>query len=270
VNGYLGGRFSPKYFKSGGGHGKADKHFGPSLIDDNTPTPEHALFSWSKLARVLLIGIGIWLAVMAILIAVYGWQNTFTQMGWFFTKAALLTFGGAYAVLPYVYQGAVEHYQWLTSGQMIDGLALGETTPGPLIMVITFVGFVGGWVKQVFGGDAVFASAFIASAIATFFTFLPSFVFIFLGGPFIETTHGNLKLTAPLTAITAAVVGVIVNLAMFFAYHVFWPTGFGGAVDWPSIVLAVVATVAIFRFKIGVIPVILASGVLGMTWKLLA
>jgi chromate transporter len=270
VNGYLGGRFSPKYFKSGGGHGKADKHFGPSLIDDNTPTPEHALFSWSKLARVLLIGIGIWLAVMAILIAVYGWQNTFTQMGWFFTKAALLTFGGAYAVLPYVYQGAVEHYQWLTSGQMIDGLALGETTPGPLIMVITFVGFVGGWVKQVFGGDAVFASAFIASAIATFFTFLPSFVFIFLGGPFIETTHGNLKLTAPLTAITAAVVGVIVNLAMFFAYHVFWPTGFGGAVDWPSIVLAVVATVAIFRFKVGVIPVILASGVLGMTWKLLA
>jgi len=270
VNGYLGGRFSPKYFKSGGGHGKADQHFGPSLIDDNTPTPEHALFSWSKLARVLLIGIGIWLAVMAILIAVYGWQNTFTQMGWFFTKAALLTFGGAYAVLPYVYQGAVEHYQWLTSGQMIDGLALGETTPGPLIMVITFVGFVGGWVKQVFGGDAVFASAFIASAIATFFTFLPSFVFIFLGGPFIETTHGNLKLTAPLTAITAAVVGVIVNLAMFFAYHVFWPTGFGGAVDWPSIVLAVVATVAIFRFKIGVIPVILASGVLGMTWKLLA
>jgi chromate transporter len=270
VNGYLGGRFSPKYFKSGGGHGKADKHFGPSLIDDNTPTPEHALFSWSKLARVLLIGIGIWLAVMAILIAVYGWQNTFTQMGWFFTKAALLTFGGAYAVLPYVYQGAVEHYQWLTPEQMIDGLALGETTPGPLIMVITFVGFVGGWVKQVFGGDAVFASAFIASAIATFFTFLPSFVFIFLGGPFIETTHGNLKLTAPLTAITAAVVGVIVNLAMFFAYHVFWPTGFGGAVDWPSIVLAVVATVAIFRFKVGVIPVILASGVLGMTWKLLA
>jgi chromate transporter len=270
VIGYLGGRFSPEYFKAGGGHGKADKHFGPSLIDDNTPTPKHALFSWSKLARVLLIGTGIWLAVMAILIAVYGWQNTFTQMGWFFTKAALLTFGGAYAVLPYVYQGAVEHYQWLTPEQMIDGLALGETTPGPLIMVITFVGFVGGWVKQVFGGDAVFASAFIASAIATFFTFLPSFVFIFLGGPFIETTHGNLKLTAPLTAITAAVVGVIVNLAMFFAYHVFWPTGFGHSVDWPSIVLAAIATVAIFRFKVGVIPVILACGILGMAWKLLA
>jgi chromate transporter len=152
---------------------------------------------------------------------------------------------------------------------MMDGLALGETTPGPLIMVITYVGFVGGWVKLVFGADAVFASAFIASSIATFFTFLPSFVFIFLGAPFIETTHGNLKLTAPLTAITAAVVGVIVNLALFFAYHVFWPTGFAHTTECPSMMLAVLATVAIFRFKLGVIPVILASGLLGMGWKLL-
>jgi chromate transporter len=207
---------------------------------------------------------------MAMLIARYGWQSTFTQMGWFFTKAALLTFGGAYAVLPYVYQGAVEHYHWLTPTQMIDGLALGETTPGPLIMVITFVGFVGGWVKQVFGADALLASAFFASAVATFFTFLPSFIFIFLGGPFIETTHGNLKLTAPLTAITAAVVGVIVNLALFFAYHVFWPDGLGSAVDWLSIVLVTAATVAVFRFKVGVIPVILSCGGFGMGWKLLA
>ncbi|AJP47757.1 chromate transporter [Rugosibacter aromaticivorans] len=270
VIGYFGGRLSPDHFNAGGGHGKADKHFGPSLIDDDTPTPDHALFSWIRLAKVAAIGVGSWLAVMAVLVASFGWQSTFTQMGWFFTRAALLTFGGAYAVLPYVYQGAVEHYQWMTPTQMIDGLALGETTPGPLIMVVTFVGFVGGWVKQIFGGDAVFASAFIAAAVATFFTFLPSFVFIFMGGPFIETTHGNLKLTAPLTAITAAVVGVIVNLALFFAYHVFWPTGLGNAVDWPSIVLAMTATVAIFRFKVGVIPVILASGVLGMGWKLLA
>lgn len=270
VLGYLGGRLAPEYFKAGGGHGAATKEFGAALIDDDTPTPEHALFSWSKLLRVLLIGVAIWLAVMAGLIMRYGWDSTLTQMGLFFTKAALLTFGGAYAVLPYVYQGAVEHYQWLTPTQMIDGLALGETTPGPLIMVITYVGFVGGWVKQVFGPDAIFASAFIASAIATFFTFLPSFIFIFMGAPFIETTHGNLKLTAPLTAITAAVVGVIVNLALFFAYHVFWPTGFGHVVEWPSIVLTVLATLAIFRFKVGVIPVILASGMLGMGWKLLA
>jgi chromate transporter len=270
VIGYFGGRISPNHFKAGGALGKADKHFGPSLIDDDTPTPEHAIFSWSKLVRVFLTGITIWLAVMSLLIVSYGWQHTFTQMGWFFTKAALLTFGGAYAVLPYVYQGAVEHYQWLTPIQMINGLALGETTPGPLIMVITFVGFVGGWVKQVFGGDAIFSSAFIASAVATFFTFLPSFIFIFLGGPFIETTHDNLKLTAPLTAITAAVVGVIVNLALFFAYHVFWPTGIGNTVDWPSIMLSIAAIITIFKFKVGVIPIILASGLLGMGWTLLA
>ena len=189
----------------------------------NVPVPSHTIFSRSRLVRIIVIGIVIWLAAMAALFARYGWDSAFTQMGWFFTKAALLTFGGAYAVLPYVYQGAVEHYQWLTPIQMIDRLALGETTSGPLIMVITFVGFVGGWGQQVFGPDALFASAFIAASVATFFTFLPSFIFIFLGGPFIETTHGNLKFTAPLTAITAAVVGVIASLAMFFACHVFWP-----------------------------------------------
>lgn len=267
---YFGGRISPNHFKAGGGHGKADKSFGPSLIDDDTPTPEHALFGWSKLLRVAGIGIALWLAAMAGLTLTCGWHGVFTQMGWFFTKAALLTFGGAYAVLPYVYQGAVEHFQWLTPTQMIDGLALGETTPGPLIMVITFVGFVGGWVKAAFGPEAVLASAFIASSVATFFTFLPSFVLIFLGGPFIETTHGNLRLTAPLTAITAAVVGVIVNLALFFAYHVFWPSGLGNPVDWISLALATGATVAIFRFNVGVIPVILASGLLGMAGRWLA
>ncbi len=267
--GHFGGRISPHHFKVGGGHGAAHKSFGASLIDDDTPTPAHALFSWGRLARVLLIGIGLWSAVMVAFAVAYGWHGTLTQMGWFFTKAALLTVGGAYAVLPYVYQGAVEHYQWLTPVQMIDGLALGETTPGPLIMVITFVGFVGGWVKPVFGGDALFASAFAASAVATFFTFLPSFIFIFLGGPFIETTHGNLKFTAPLTAITAAVVGVIVNLALFFAWHVFWPTGLEQPVDWASVALTAAAAVAIFRYKVGIIPVILASGLIGMGWKLL-
>jgi len=267
--GYFGGRISPRHFKAGGGHGASNKDFGPALIDDETPVPGHAVFSWPRLVRIIAIGMVIWLAAMAVLFARYGWDGAFTQMGWFFTKAALLTFGGAYAVLPYVYQGAVEHYQWLTPIQMIDGLALGETTPGPLIMVITFVGFVGGWGQQVFGPDALFASAFIAASVATFFTFLPSFIFIFLGGPFIETTHGNLKFTAPLTAITAAVVGVIASLAMFFAYHVFWPGGFAHSLDVFSIVLAIGATLATFRFKAGVIPVILSCGVLGMGWKLL-
>jgi len=268
--GFVGGKLTPERFKSGGGHGSAKDGYGPALIDDDTPTPPHALFKWSKFSRLLMAGLGIWGLVMAFLLNRYGWDGTLTQIGWFFTKAALLTFGGAYAVLPYVYQGAVEHYHWLTPTQMIDGLALGETTPGPLIMVVTFVGFVGGWVTQTFGPDALFVSACAAAGIATFFTFLPSFIFILLGGPFIETTHGNLKFTAPLTAITAAVVGVIFNLALFFAWHVFWPQGWEGHTDWGSIILAIAATIAVFRFKAGVIPVILGCGLLGLGWRLLA
>ena len=267
--GYFGGRITPQHFKVGVGHGSADISFGPALIDDDTPTPEHAVFSWVRMGHVAVIGIAIWIVAMAGLVVQFGWDAAFTQMGWFFTKAALLTFGGAYAVLPYVYQGAVEYYHWLTPTQMIDGLALGETTPGPLIMVVTFVGFVGGWVSQVFGPDAIFASAFVAAVVVTFFTFLPSFIFIFMGGPFIETTHGNLKFTAPLSAITAAVVGVIFNLALFFAYHVFWPLGLSARIDWFTIALTATASVALFRFKLNVIPVILACGVLGMLFKVI-
>jgi len=190
-------------------------------------------------------------------------------MGWFFTKAALLTFGGAYAVLPYVYQGGVEQYQWLTAAQMIDGLALGETTPGPLIMVVTFVGFVGAWTKQVFGADSLFLAGAAGALVVTYFTFLPSFVFIFLGAPLIETTHGNIKFTAPLTGITAAVVGVILNLAVFFAYHVLWPRGVSGNFDWIPAVIGTAAFVALFRLKAGIIPVILVCGALGLGYTLL-
>ena len=139
------------------------------------------------------------------------------QLGWFFTKAALLTFGGAYAVLPYVYQGAVEQQQWLSAAQMMDGLALGETTPGPLIMVVAFVGFLAAWSQPFLGPDSALLSGVVAACVVTAFTFLPSFVFILAGGPLVESTHGRLGFTAPLTAITAAVVGVIVNLALFFA-----------------------------------------------------
>jgi chromate transporter len=262
--GYLGGRVAPAHFRSASRHDAAKTDSKSAWIDDHTPIPAHALFSKAKFGRTIAVGLLIWAIVMGGLFLGFGWDNTFTQMGWFFTKAALLTFGGAYAVLPYIYQGAVEHYQWLTPIQMIDGLALGETTPGPLIMVVTFVGFVGGWVKTVLGPDALFTSAFIASALVTFFTFLPSFIFILLGGPFIETTHGNLKLTAPFNGITAAVVGIIVNLALFFAYHVFWSSDFAGGVDWLSVLLATIAMIALFRFKAGVIPVILGCGVTGM------
>ncbi|MET0517395.1 MAG: chromate efflux transporter, partial [Burkholderiaceae bacterium] len=218
--GHLGGRHAPAQFSTGGAHGSVTRGPGAALIDDDTPTPAHARFSWARLWRVLAAFLGLWLAAIGALAIVCGWEAALTQMAWFFTKAALLTFGGAYAVLPYVYQGAVEHYHWLTPAQMIDGLALGETTPGPLIMVVSFVGFVGGWTQAIFGADALFLAGAAAAAVVTFFTFLPSFFFILLGGPFIESTHGNLRFTAPLTAITAAVVGVILNLALFFALHV--------------------------------------------------
>ncbi|MEE5154813.1 chromate efflux transporter [Pseudomonas alliivorans] len=268
VIGYAGGRLAPEYFRVGG-HTTADKSFGAALIDDDTPTPEHARFSASKLMKLIVIGLVLWTLPMAILTALFGWTGTLTQMSWFFTKAALLTFGGAYAVLPYVYQGAVGHYGWLTPTQMIDGLALGETTPGPLIMVVAFVGFVGAYVMQVFGPDQVFLAGAVAAALVTWFTFLPSFLFILAGGPLVESTHNELRLTAPLTAITAAVVGVILNLACFFSYHVLWPQGFEGRIDWPSALIATAAAIALFRFKRGVIHVLIACALAGLAVHLL-
>jgi chromate transporter len=156
---------------------------------------------------------------------------------------------------------------------MIDGLALGETTPGPLIMVVTFVGFVGGWTKAVFGPDALALSALVGAAVATFFTFLPSFFFILAGGPLVESTHGNVKLTATLTGITAAVVGVILNLAAFFAWHVLWPHAsagapFSGLFDWFSFVVTFAALAALHRFKAGMIPVIIGCGTIGLVYRL--
>jgi chromate transporter len=270
--GYVGGRVRPEFFKAGGGHGKAGKAHGPALIDDATPPPSHARFSTSRLALVLLAGALLWAAPMAALYALQGVGGTLVQMGWFFTKAALLTFGGAYAVLPYVYQGAVVQYGWLNPTQMIDGLALGETTPGPLIIVVAFVAFVGGWqspdVVALLGPGQRFAAGAVAAVLVTWFTFLPSFIFILVGGPMIEATHGDLKFTGPLTAITAAVVGVILSLALFFLYHVLWPAGLGSHFEWPAALIALGAAIALMRFKRGVIPVIAACGLLGLAWTL--
>ena len=268
VLGYLGGRWHPGMFAAGGGHGAARASYGPALIDDDTPTPTHARFRWKKLLKFCLLGYALWAVPMALLTQVLGWSHTLTQMGWFFTKAALLTFGGAYAVLPYVYQGAVTYYGWLSPTQMIDGLALGETTPGPLIMVVAFVGFVGGYGKALLGPDATFWAGALAATVVTWFTFLPSFLFILIGGPLVESTHGDLKFTAPLTAITAAVVGVIVNLALFFAYHVLWPEGFANAFEWPSALLIYAAAIALFRFKRNVMEVIAASALVGLLLQL--
>ncbi|HYF16905.1 MAG TPA: chromate efflux transporter [Ramlibacter sp.] len=265
--GAAGGRWWPAQFGGGAGHGAAQKHYGPALIDDHTPPPAHARHRLSRLAGVAAVGAVLWIVPMALLAAWQGWDGTLAQMGWFFTKAALLTFGGAYAVLPYVYQGAVEHYGWLTGPQMIDGLALGETTPGPLIMVVAFVGFVGGWARQVLGPDALFLGAALAACVVTWFTFLPSFLFILAGGPLVESTHGQLRFTAPLTGITAAVVGVIASLGVFFLSHVAWPEG-AQRIDWAALVLAAAAAVALIRFKLGVIPVILGSALAGLALRL--
>lgn len=265
--GYIGGRMAPQRFRTGGGHAGKQQSYGRALIDDDTPPPAHARFRGSHLLRVVLAGALLWLLPMAALMVLWGWDHAYTQMGWFFTKAALLTFGGAYAVLPYVYQGAVTHYGWLTPEQMIDGLALGETTPGPLIMVVAFVGFVGGYGQALLGPDHPFLAGALAATLVTWFTFLPSFLFILAGGPLVESTHDDLKFTAPLTAITAAVVGVILNLALFFGYHVLWPVGLGGPFDWVSALIALGAVVALFRYKRNVMHVIGVCALVGLLLK---
>ncbi|MCI0750028.1 MAG: chromate efflux transporter [Nevskiales bacterium] len=268
ILGYAGGRWAPATFTVET-HAGQQRKYGPALIDDDTPSPSHAVFSWKRLVRYAGIGLGLWGMAVGTLALAQGWHGTLVQMAGFFTKAALLTFGGAYAVLPYVFQAAVMDYQWLTTAQMMDGLALGETTPGPLIMVVAFVGFVGGWQQQVLGADALLWSGMVAATVATFFTFLPSFLFILLGGPLVESTHGDLKFTAPLTGITAAVVGVILNLAAFFAGHVLWPRGYGGGVEWPSLVLGLGAAVALFRYSAGILPTMAGCALLGLAYSLL-
>lgn len=267
IAGYIGGKLRPEWFALGGGHAASDKNYGRALIDDDTPPPAHARFQWRNLAIMLVVFLAIWGLAMAVLPA-----GTLHDMGMFFSKAAMVTFGGAYAVLPYVYQGGVEQFQWLTGTQMIDGLALGETTPGPLIMVVAFVGFVGGWTKELFGGDALLLAGFTGATVATFFTFLPSYLFILAGAPLIESTHGKLGFTAPLTGITAAVVGVILNLGLFFAWHTMWPAGWDGEFAVFSALLAVAAFIALWRFKIDIMKVLIVcsiAGVLHTYWLML-
>jgi len=267
--GALGGKLAPAQFKGGGGHGAAGKAYGPALIDDDTPPPAHARFSWGRLALTTAACVALWALAMAL---VAGTPDLW-HMGEFFTKAAFLTLGGAYAVLPYVYQNAVEHFGWLTGPQMMDGLALGETTPGPLIMVVTWVGYLGGVAKSVAAQPVVAGLA--GATVATFFTFLPSFFFILAGGPLVEATRGELKFTAPLTAITAAVVGVIMNLAVFFAWHTFWPAAtaaapFGGPFEALQVAVALAAFVALWKFKADIMKVIGACALLGLAHALIA
>jgi chromate transporter len=260
--GVMVGRLAPAQLRNGGPSGAGAAAVRPAVIDDATPTPPHARFRLTRLAAVVVSGLGLWAAPMALLVSAHG-DATLARMAWFFSKAALLTFGGAYAVLPYVVQGAVHEHQWLTAPQMIDGLALGETTPGPLIMVVTFVGFVGGYAQALFGPERAWLAGVAAAGVVTWFTFLPSFVFVLAGGPIVESARDDLTFVAPLAAITAAVVGVILHLAAFFGVHVFWPGGAGAAFDGRALLIALAAGLALFRFRRHVVEVILACALFG-------
>lgn len=244
-------------------HTAAEISRGRAIIDDDTPVPEHARYSRARLAGVVITGLLLWMISMAAVIGLGELRGGLVDMGLFFTKAALLTFGGAYAVLPYVFDGAVQHYGWLTATQMIDGLALGESTPGPLIMVVTFVGFIGGFGGEFVAGLSPLANGVLAATVVTWFTFLPSFVFILAGGPLIESGRHVDALHAPLAAITSAVVGVIAHLALWFGIHVFFPGGTWAVPETAPGLIALATALALFRFKRSVIEVIGFAAVAG-------
>lgn len=238
----------------------------PTVIDDHAPAPAHTLPSRQRAQRILATGLVLWILPFAALAAWRGLSSLHAQQYLFFTKAALVTFGGAYAVLTYVMQAAVDSYGWLTHGQAVDGLALAETTPGPLIMVLQFVGFMAGW-NQPQGMNQTL-SAVLGGLVTTYTTFLPSFLFIFLGAPYIEILRGNKSLSGALTGITAAVVGVILNLALVFGAAVIWPQGLAGGTNWFAALLGAVGFFALFQFKADVVLVVISGGLIGLGWTL--
>lgn len=264
--GWAGGRFAPTLFPAAAGHAATSSG---TVIDDTAESPLHTRPSLGRAVKVLVVSLFLWWTPVLIAALCQGREGTLAQEGVFFSKAAMVTFGGAYAVLPYVGQQAVDHFHWITASQMLDGLGLAETTPGPLIMVVQFVGFLGGWQHP--GTMSPLLAATLGALITTWTTFVPCFLWIFLGAPHIEQMRGNAALATTLTAVTAAVVGVVLNLAVWFGLHVFFPRGLhGGAVDWFAIVVCAAAFAAMQRWKIGIIPIVIASGALGLAWMAVA
>lgn len=259
--GLLGGRLWPRLFVVTPPAGNASPS--PTTLDATTSPLPPPRATRTGLWRTLGVGFALWLLPFTLVIAWYGWESLYAHIYRFFTLAALVTFGGAYAVLAYVTQAAVGVYGWLTHAQAVDGLALAETTPGPLIMVLQFVGFVAGW-HHAEGGMNQTASAIFSALIATYTTFLPSFLFIFLGAPYIEDLRGNKNLTAALSGITAAVVGVVLNLALVFGIAVIWPGGFAHGTNWFAIALSLLAFIALYRFKLDVLWIVLLGGLIGL------
>lgn len=261
VIGIVGARVAPRVFDGGGGHTATTDSEGPAIIDDATPTPPHARIATWRLVGTIAASLAAWLLPVGALWLSLGPDNSLVEMALFFSGAALLTFGGAYAVLPYVFHGAVSA-GWATPTQMVDGLALGETTPGPLIMFVSFVGFVGGFGGEFLGEGTSWVSGILAAIVATWFTFLPSFFFILAGGPYVEATRHRTAFAGPLTAINAAVVGVVLSLALVFAQNVFLPTN--QSLDVFGITIALLAGIALFRFRRSVIEVIAGGALLGL------
>jgi chromate transporter len=260
--GFLGGSFWKSKFDVVSGHARTAN---ASVLDDETESPAHTQPSLSRSIKVTLIWLTLWFAPVIAVGWWLGWTHTLFKEGIFFSKAAVVTFGGAYAVLPYVTQQALFHYGWLKPGQMMDGLGLAETTPGPLIMVLQFVGFMGGW-QHPHGLPPLFAAT-LGALLTTWATFTPCFLWIFLGGPYIEKLRGNIKLTTALSAITAAVVGVVLNLAVWFALKALFPNHH--QLDWFALGLTIVALVGMLKWKWDVIPVVLVSGLLGLIYQTL-
>ena len=253
--GFAGGKIWPTKFDVISSHKNGES----SVIDDEHAPPEHTRPSISRAIRVTIIWLLIWWTPVLLAAAFLGANHTIFREGIFFSKAAVVTFGGAYAVLPYVAQRAVDFFHWLKPGQMMDGLGLAETTPGPLIMVVQFVGFMGGWSQP--GNLPPLFAATLGALITTWVTFTPCFLWVFLGGPHIEQLRDNRKIAMTLSAVTAAVVGVILNLAVWFALHVLHPEhGF----DWLAIGIGLAALIALIRWKVSVIAVVIAGGLIGL------
>lgn len=260
--GFLGARFWKSGFVASSHGGRNE---GTSLLGDDADIAAHPGPSWQQGLRLTLVCLALWWLPIFLVGALQGWDSTLFREGLFFSKAAMVTFGGAYAVLPYVAQEAVGHYGWLQTGQMIDGLALAETTPGPLIMVLQFVGFMGGWNQP--GGLPPLLAASVGALITTWATFVPCFLWILLGAPYIEQVRGKPELNAALSAVTAAVVGVVLNLAVWFGWHVIIPSA--GAVDWFAVVVSAIAFIGMLKWKWDVVPVVIGCGLVGLVYRLL-
>jgi chromate transporter len=258
--GLISGKFWPSKFNVLSAHA-AEK---TSVLSDETDARVRLRPSWSRGLRIVVVCLALWFGPLIVIGLSLGTDHTLFQEGLFFSKAAVVTFGGAYAVLPYVAQQALFHYGWLRPGQMMDGLGLAETTPGPLIMVLQFVGFMGGWNQP--GGLTPIVAATAGALLTTWMTFVPCFLWIFLGAPYIERLRGNLRLSVALATITAAVVGVVLNLAVWFGTHALFPTGAG--VDWFALAISLVAFVGMIRWRWDIIPVVLGAGLLGLIYQL--